>query len=446
MTIRAAVCLCALSAGIAFGAENWPNWRGPALDGTSDSTGLPLTWSATQNVRWKTPLPSWSAATPCIWGDRIFVMSGSPAVAGEQAATEKGGSGRVAREGRGVLLLCLSRLDGSVRWERELDQGNAHYNKQNMASPSPVTDGKHVWALTGTGVLAAYDFEGQLAWKREIQKDYGEFGLDFGYASSPLFLDGKVIVQVLHSLDKVNRSYLLAVDAGTGKNAWKVDRPTDAVDESPDAYTTPTLLRGPAGVQLVIAGGDYITGHNPLNGQEIWRCGGLNENRDDRYRAVCSPVVVGDKVLMSVRSGPLVACRGGGQGTVTSTHLAWSSPTAPDVPTPVSDGRLVYVLHDPGMFSCLELADGKARYVKERLPSGPYSASPLLADGRVYLLAEKGRTTVVAAGPEFRVLAENELGDGHALSSIAVAGRELFIRTGKYLFCISQAAASRPAP
>ncbi len=116
------------------------------------------------------------------------------------------------------------------------------------------------------------------------------------------------------------------------------------------------------------------------------------------------------------------------------------------MPTPVSDGRLVYVLHDPGMFSCLELVDGKARYMKERLPSGPYSASPLLADGRVYLLAEKGRTTVVAAGPEFRVLAENELGDGHALSSIAVAGRELFIRTGKYLFCISQAAASRPAP
>jgi outer membrane protein assembly factor BamB len=418
--------------------ENWPQWRGPALDGSSDSTNLPVSWSDTKNIRWKTALPSWSAATPVIWGDRIFVMSGSSADEAKQAPTVRGGSSRGQREGPEVLLICVSRKDGSILWQRKVDDSNAHYQKQNMASPSPVTDGKHVWALTGNGALTALDMEGNVVWRREIQEDYGGFGLDFGYASSPLLVEHRVVVQVLHSKDDKNQSYLLAVDGDTGKNAWKVDRPTDALDESPDAYTTPTLMRQAGRIDLVVGGGDYLTGHDPGSGREIWRCGGLNPERNPRYRAVCSPVPAGDMVFMSVRNGPLVACKGGGQGNVTATHLAWSSPAAPDVPTPVSDGKHIYVLHDSGMLTCLDADTGNTRYLKERLPGGPYSASPLLADGRLYVTNEKAHTTVLAAGSEFKILGENQLDDGHVLSSIAVAGRELFLRASKCLYCISE--------
>lgn len=421
--------------------ENWPQWRGPALDGSSDSKNLPLSWSESKNIRWKTPLPSWSAATPAIWGDRIFVMSGSSADGAIQAPTRKGGSGGRQREGTDLLLICVSRKDGSILWQRKLDEGNAHYQKQNMASPSPVTDGKHVWALTGNGVLTALDIEGNVVWRREIQKDYGKFNVDYGYASSPLLAEQRLIVQVLHGKDDQDLSYLAAFDGRTGKTVWKVDRHTDALEESMQAYTSPTLMRYGGRCELIIAGGDYLTGHDPDSGKEIWRCGGLNPDRDPRYRTVCSPLVAHGMVFVSARKGPLVACKGGGQGNVTATHLAWASPAAPDVPTPVCDGKYVYVLHDMGamgMLTCLDADTGKALYLKQRLPGGPYSASPLLADGRLYVTSENARTTVLATGAEFKILSENQLDDGHVLSSIAVAGRELFLRASKRLYCISE--------
>jgi outer membrane protein assembly factor BamB len=432
------VCLTLAPTARVLAGDNWPQWRGPAFDGTSDSINLPVSWSETKNVRWKTPLPSFGAATPAVWGDRIFVLSGSPAGAGGQAANRRGA--RSEHEGLDLFLLCLSRKDGSVSWRRKLDEGNIHFAKQNMASPSPVTDGKHVWAMTGTGVLTALDMDGNIIWHRELQKDYGPLGLDYGYASSPLLLDRRVIVQVLQSKDDKNTAFLAAFDTETGQPVWKVDRLTDAIDECLQAYTSPTLMRYPDRIELIVAGGDYVTAHDPGTGKEIWRCGGLNPGRNPKYRAVCSPLAVDGMVFMSARQGPLVACRGGGRGDVTATHLAWTSPAATDVPTPVCDGKFLYVINDMGVFSCLDPRTGKAYYLKERLPGGAYSASPLLADGKVYVINENARTTVLAAGAQFKILSENQLDDGHTLSSIAVADRELFIRTGKYLYCISEAA------
>lgn len=418
--------------------ENWPEWRGPARNGSSDSTRLPISWSETENVRWKTPLPSWSAATPAIWGDRVFVMSGSSAEEGRASQARRGSSGRLDPEGGELLVLCLARKDGSVLWERKVDDGNAHYNKQNMTSPSPVTNGDYVWTLTGTGIVTALDASGKIVWRRDIQTEYGKFHMDFGYASSPLLVEGKIIVQVLHGADGKNMSYLLALNAENGETAWKVDRPTDALEESCDAYTTPALLRYPDRAELVIGGGDYLTGHVPATGKEVWRCGGLNPAKDNRYRAVCSPVVADGMVFISARKGPLVACKAGGKGDVTATHQAWTSEAAPDVPTPASDGRFLYILHDNGMLTCLDAKTGEARYLKERLPGGPYSASPIVADGKVYVINEKARTTVLAAGPDFKVLGDNQLDVGYTLASIAVAGRELFVRSSRYLYCIGE--------
>jgi len=152
---------------------------------------------------------------------------------------------------------------------------------------------------------------------------------------------------------------------------------------------------------------------------------------------VGSPIVAAGMVMMSCRQGPMVACRGGGRGDVTATHTAWTNPAVADVPTPVSDGKYLYILHDSGTLSCLDVSTGRPHYLKARLPAGTYSASPLLADGKVYVTSERAKTTVVAAGPEFKILAENQLEDTHTLSSLAVAGRELFIRTAKSLYCIS---------
>jgi outer membrane protein assembly factor BamB len=349
-------------------------------------------------------------------------------------------------EGLDLLLICLSRQDGQVLWQHTLARGNAHYGKQNLSSPSPVTDGRHVWALTGTGVITALTVEGKQVWQRDLQAEFGRFGLLWGYASSPMLLEGRLVVEVLHGTETDAPSYLLALEPISGKTLWKVERPTDAQLESPDAYTTPVPLRQAGRTRFVVSGGDYITAHDITDGREVWRCGGLNPGGSDRYRCVSSPLVVGSMVFASVREGPLVACRTGGTGLVTETHLAWTHPIAPDVPTPVSDGKLLYVLQDKGFLSCLDIETGKAVYEKQRLPRGTYSASPLLADGKLYVTSEDARTTVLAAGPEFRIISENELDGGYTLSSIAVADRELFIRTAGYLYCIAEPPASSPAP
>lgn len=439
--ILAGLLISLVFAACARAGDNWPQWRGPAFDGTSDSTNLPTSWSADKNIRWKAPLPSWGAATPAVWGERIFVTSGSAADGGPEAGSKAAGP-KLEKEGRDLLLLCLSRKDGSEHWRRTLDNHNQHNNKQNMASPSPCTDGKTVWAMTGTGVLTAFDFEGEVLWRRELQKDYGPLRQWYGYASSPLLWKDKLIIQVLDSNEKENTGYVLALDARTGEKLWKVARPTEAEEESLHAYTSPMPLTYADRSEIIVGGADYITAYDPANGQETWRCGGLNPEHNNRYRAVASPVVAAGMVFMAIRQGPTVACKGGGEGNVTATRTAWTNPAASDVPTPVSDGKYLYILHDNGMLTCLDAKTGQAKYEKSRLPSGTYSASPLLADGKLYLTSERARTAVVTAGPEFKLLGENKLEDTHTLSSIAVAGRELFIRTAKALYCISES----PAP
>lgn len=439
------VCLSLAARLLAADTENWPQWRGPNLDGTSAATGLPTKWSTTENVRWRTDLPSWSGATPIIWGDRIFVMSPSKLKGNDKAPTVDGKimAGPRMPEGRELFILCLSKQDGSILWQKELGSGNVHYGKQNMTSPSPVTDGKHVWVLLGTGMFFCLDMDGREIWKFDIQKDSGKFGLNWGFASSPLLWDNMLIIPVLHGWDTDDPSYLLAYDPRTGKLIWKVERPTDAVKEGPDSYITPMPMRyGDGHVEILISGGDCVTGHDPKTGRELWRCWGLNPKKDPYYRTVSSPMHVGDVVIASTKRNPIIGVRGGGKGDVTETHLLWSNSVAPDVPTPVTDGKHLYVVHDDGTMSCLNPQTGERYYERQRLPRGTYSASPLLADGRIYVTSENATTAVVALGPEFKILhtneLKNELKEEYTLSSIAVSGKQLFIRTASALYCIGR--------
>lgn len=434
VVLAASAVLC----GAARGGENWPQWRGPSHNGTSDSTDLPEKWSETENVKWKVKLPSWSGSTPAIWEDRIFVASPSEAGGGAEAKNVKAMGGQRKKEGVDLLLLCLSKKDGKELWRHALPGANYQIGKQNMSSPSPITDGKMVWWSTGVGVVTALTVEGKQVWQADLQKTYGKFGLNWGYGASPLHYEGMVIVPVLHGMTTQDPSYLVAFDGKTGKVVWRVERLTDAKREDPDAYTTPMVMKYPDRTEIVVVGGDYFTGHDPKTGQEIWRCGGLNPGKVGHYRAVGSPAVVGEMVFACVKQGPMVGCKGGGKGEVTATHTLWTNKFGCDVPTPVSDGKYLYVLNDGGMMSCHDPATGKALYERQRLAGGPYDASPLLADGKIYVTNEKARTTVLATGPEFKVLSENPLDDDYTLSSIAVSGKELFIRTSTHLYCIAK--------
>jgi outer membrane protein assembly factor BamB len=413
-----------LIAGATLVSANWPNWRGPTLNGVSTETGLPSTWSPTQNVAWKLPLPAYSGSTPVIWGERIFLSVATASATGD------------------LELWAVDRTGPKVAWKRSIAGGNHIERKQNMSSPSPVTDGKRVWLLTGVGMLKSFDFAGKELWSRDIQTDYGRFGLNWGYASSPLLHEGALYVQVLHGMKTDDPSYLLKIDASSGKTIWKVERPTIARQESPDSYTTPAVIRSGNRTELIITGGDAVTAHDLATGKEYWRADILNPQNQGNYRIVASPLIVGDLIIAPSRVNPMVAMRPGGSGDVSGTHVAWTFPRGPDVPTPVSDGTYLYVIGDSGVVHALNPKTGEVIYGPERIPSDNYSSSPTLADGKIYITGEKtGVTHVFKTGPKFELLASNSLNDEcspYCLSSVAVSEGQLFIRSSANLWAIGQ--------
>jgi outer membrane protein assembly factor BamB len=395
-------------------AENWPQWRGPTLNGISGEKNLPVRWSTTENVAWKLAMPSKTGATPIIWGNRIFLN---------------------VADGDDLYLWCVDKTKGEPLWKKLIAPGNYKINKQNMSSPSPVTDGKGVYAMTGIGVMKAFDFAGNELWARDIQKDYGKFGLNWGYASSPLLYEDSLYVQVLHGMKTKDPSYILRIDKQTGKTVWRVVRPTDAVHESPDSYTTPALLKYGNQVEIVITGGDYITGHDPATGKELWRGGGFNLDKQSAYRIIASPVVFADIIYAPTRVRPLIAFRAGGRGDISESHKLWSFTNGPDVPTPVTDGKYFYTVNDRGIVWCLDARTGKEIWGSQRIKTATYSASPVLADGKIYMTSEDGVTTVIREGPKFEVLAENDLAS-YTLSSPAISDGHIFLRVEKFLYAI----------
>ncbi|HEY0875122.1 MAG TPA: PQQ-binding-like beta-propeller repeat protein, partial [Vicinamibacterales bacterium] len=378
----------------------------------------------TDNVSWKIPLPAYSGSTPIIWGDTIFLNVATAANTGE------------------LELWAIDRRTQKVSWKRPLADTNHMERKQNMSSPSPVTDGKRVWVMTGVGALKAFDFSGKELWSRNIQEDYGKFGLNWGYASSPLLKNGALYVQVLHGMKTDDPSYVLKIDGNTGKTIWHVERPTPALHESPDSYTTPAWTEAGGRPELIITGGDVVSGHDPETGAEYWRADVLNPQRGRAYRIVASPTVVGDLIIAPTRVNPMVAIRPGGKGDVSESHVAWTFAQGPDVPTPVSDGKLLYVVRDTGVAFALDVKTGETVYGPERLPSGTYSASPILADGKIYVTTEEeGITTVYRAGPKFEILSSNKLAEDcspYCLSTVAVSDGQLFIRTASFLWAIGE--------
>jgi len=294
-------------------AENWPQWRGPAFNGSTTEKGLPATFSKTENVKWTADMPGPSAATPVIWNDRVFVSS----------VDQKAGT---------LQAICLDRATGKILWKNETGVGLSLDDKSNFASPSPVTDGKLVWFYYGNGQLVTFDLDGKQIWSRNIQKDYGQFAYQWTYGSSPTFYAGRLYLQVLqrnvpvHGRGRTDGpidSFLLALDPQTGKELWKVVRPNDAREESKESYSTPIPFTFNNRTELLITGGDCITGHDPDNGKELWRWGTWNPNKITHWRLVPSPVAGGGAVLACGPKGaPVFAVKAGAKGNLDDSGLA----------------------------------------------------------------------------------------------------------------------------
>jgi outer membrane protein assembly factor BamB len=420
-------------------AENWPQWRGPFFNGSTTEKGLPVQWSKTENVAWVAPLPGYSGATPAVWDDCVFVTSPD--------------------EQKNLLLFCLDSKSGKVRWRKVVGGGDRQQGLNNMASPSPVTDGKRVFSLFATGDLAAFDFSGQELWKRDLGKEYGRFANMWIYGSSPMLYGGKLFVQVVqhnprpdsytHALDdKPEReSFLLCLDPQTGTNLWRHVRPTDAVEESQEAYSTPIPYAGKQGEEILVVGGDYVTAHSPDTGAELWRCGGLNVRHEHFWRIVPSAVVADGMIIAcGPKRDPVLGIKDGGRGLVTETHIAWQSKEfTSDCATPLSYQQKLFVLDgDRQVMTCLYPQTGAKEWQGNLGVKEIFRASPTGADGKIYCVSENGTVIVLEAGNEFRILATIRMDEAPVRSSIAAAHGELFIRTAQNLYCVRNPGRGEP--
>ena len=334
-------------------------------------------------------------------------------------------------------------------WHRQSGEGPEQYG-----FPLALTDGKSVFVMFGTGKLAAFDFSGRQLWTRDLATEYGKFSINWLYGSSPMLYQEKLYVEVIQANpippdylqaidDKPNReSYLLCLDTMSGKNLWRHVRATDAISEAQEAYTTPIPHPSPDGLEIIVVGGNYVTAHDARTGVELWRCAGLNDRGERFWRIVPSPVAAAGMIIAcGPKRDPVLGIKAGGRGLVTSTHLTWKfKEFPPDCTTPLFYQNKLFLLDgDRQMMTCLEPATGEKKWQGNLGVREIFRASPTGADGKIYCLGENGTVIVLAAGDEFRVLATIPMGEAPVRSSIAVAQRELFIRTAKNVYCIGNA-------
>jgi outer membrane protein assembly factor BamB len=415
-------CLAALVSFLPALADNWPQWRGPTNDGICKETNLPTEWGQTQNIVWKLPMPGQAGSTPIVWDNHIFLTS---------------------QDGNDIVLMCIS-TDGKELWRRKLGSGRGRYmgGEGNMASATPSTDGQHVWAFAGTGDFACFDFDGKEIWHFNAQERYGKFQIQHGMHTTPLLDGDRLYFQLLHS----GAWLVMALDKMTGKAIWKIERDSDAYAENEHAYTSPVLWRKGNDAYLIVHGNDYATAHRLTDGSEIWRVGDLNPNNaTHRYRPdlrfVASPLATPDVIVIpSAKQHDVVGINPMARGRVGigSEYELWRlARGTPDVPSPLAYDGLLYLAGESGLFTCLDLKTGKEMYRRERLHSARYRASPVYADGKVYVTARDGVVTVLKAGPQFEKIAENRLPDDISASPVISNGR-IYLRGWQTLYAIGK--------
>lgn len=426
---------CSYSAGAAR-SKDWPQWRGPDGQGISEEKGLPVEWSATKNVKWKTPIGGLGHSSPIVWGKKIFlttaldgeVIPGRPAGVTHKLSD---GTDFVHPDAVGANLkhtfkvLCLDRDSGKILWERVAYDGPVHdsrHRKASFASSTPATDGKYVFAFFGSEGLYAYDYNGKLVWKQDL----GKLGTaSVGYGVSPVLYQNLVIMQCD---DSGLNSFMVAFDKKTGKEVWRAPRKVDLT------WSTPVLVQTARGAELVAAAAEAIIAYDPLTGKELWRHKGLESN------AVPTPVVSNDLVVLTSGSPNKIALaiKAGGSGDVTGTsQLVWTYKKGTAyVPSPILYGEYVYLTTDRGLLTCLNAKTGKTEYEGARVPvPATFSASLVAYEGMILLTSEDGETFIVKAGPKHEILRSNSLGEP-VYASPAIADGKIFIRGEKNIYCI----------
>ena len=507
------IAVVVLSTGFATDlvAQDWPTWRGPNYDGSATAQNLPTDFDREKHVRWATVMPGPGASTPIVIGDRIFLTS-------------------VDTKRERLVALCLHRKDGRVLWSKDAGSGykahgvgtrTARGNRTTYASPSPVSDGERVVFFFGNGDLVAYDLEGQELWRRNVQKDYGDFAFQWTFSATPTLWDGRLFLPILQrdtpvvprSRGRRNRrrgrndrrrrrnrngdaekkqdkkqaekvalrdrtvvamqdaaskkkdeqdksdkqekkpapvqSFFLAIDPLTGKTLYRHLRPSPARVESLESYTTMIPRVGKKGTkELVLAGGDVLTGHDPATGKELWRWGTWNEgHRQQWWRLVPSVVMSGDIALVCApKRAPVYAVKLGGRGDLGDDALLWESegrpnPVSSDVPTPaVHDGHFFVLSDVRNALSKVAVADGEVKWTTSLSKDYRWRTSPTVADGKIWFMNHHGDVVIVDA-TSGRIVAQVAMGredDDNVRSSIVVAHGDLFIRVNDRLFCIGR--------
>ncbi len=398
-------------------AENWPQWRGARLDGISGETNLPTTWSKTDNVAWRLALPGPAGSSPVVWGDKIFLTSA---------------------EADNSLVLMAVRTDGKPLWKHVMANQNetVRGDEGNSASPSPATDGKHVWAMMSTGDLACFTVDGEQVWACNLQDRFGKFDIAFGMTSTPVLDGNRLYLQLLHS----GGALVLCLDAATGNEVWRNIRQSDAKAECEHSYASPVIYRDDSRELLLTHGCDYIVAHRLSDGEEVWRCGGLNPKGkyNPTLRFVASPLAVpGLVVVPSAKNGPVLGLDPASKGDITGSkdgHLWVREHNTPDVPSPLVVDGLLYLCREDGTLICMDAKTGQEFYTR-RTHSDRHRASPVYGDGKIYLTARDGTITVVKPGKEFEVLATNVMEESTS-SSPAISGGRIYLRTFDALYAI----------
>jgi hypothetical protein len=398
-------------------AQEWPGWRGPKGDGTSDEPRFPLRWSATENVVWKVSVPGLGHSSPVVWGDRIFLTT---CLEQWTDKAKKAGTGE-------RRLLCFDRRDGRQVWDRLVLTAplERKHGLNNFASSTPVTDGRRVWAAFLNDKefsVYCYDLEGNLAWKAVP----GTFYSPHGFCSSPVLYKDLVIFNG----DQDATAWIVAFDKETGQERWRADRPNKT-----RSYTPPVIYEAAGRPQLVLSGSKCVASYDPATGRQLWIIDGPTEQ-------FVASLVQAEGLFFMVGGFPeryLVGIRPDGQGNVTATHVAWQHHGNKEeysyVPSPVAWGSLFYVVGDRGVATCLDARTGKVLWSEEL--GRHHSASPVAAAGYLYFPDDQGVTHVLKAGPKFDLVARNDLGEECRASPALVKGR-IYVRTVKSLVCIGE--------
>jgi outer membrane protein assembly factor BamB len=422
------------------GAQNWPQFRGTNASGVADNQQTPTSWDATksQNVVWKTPIPGLSHASPVVWGERVFIVTADSSDPSPTYVPKDRGISLARDEVRHAWrIYALDKRTGRILWQQTAHEGvprARRHIKATQANATPVTDGRTVVALMGSEGLYAYDFSGKLLWKQDLgvlnPGLWDDPNSSWGHGSSPVIHRGLVIVQA----DGHKQSFIAAYNLKDGKQAWRVERGEIT------SWSTPTLVEAGGRAELVANGGRFIRGYDPQTGRELWR---FNDNNTEVKQQ--APLFAHGLVYVTGGYPPgrgMYAFRPGATGDITlkegeqtSSHLAWKSDKgSPYTTTPIVYGDLLYAVSDGGVLSAFEARTGRPVY-QERLPSS-FSASPVAADGKLYLSSEDGDVFVVRAGPKFELLATNPVGEPQ-MATPAITEGMLILRAHRHVYAVA---------